>query len=84
MAQAPEHVIENLRLEQKAAGDPVKLKRIVRKKPPDKGYVHWDRGTFDRLSTAEPEPLTSKFRVSHGMLLSVLERPLAAVSMSPA
>ena len=75
IAQAPEHVIENLRLEQKAAGDPLKLKRLVRKKPPDKGYVHWDRGTFDRLVSAEPEALTSRFRVSHGMLLSVLERP---------
>src|ERR1700721_1992876 len=42
-AQAPEHVIENLRLEQKAGGDRVKLKRIVRKKPPERGYVHWDR-----------------------------------------
>jgi superfamily II RNA helicase len=75
VAQAPEHVIENLRLEQKAAGDPVKLKRIVRKKPPDKGYVHWDRATFDRLVKSQPEPLASRFRVSHGMLLSVLERP---------
>jgi superfamily II RNA helicase len=75
VAQAPEHVIENLRLEGKAGGDPVKLKRIVRKKPPEKGYVHWDRSTFDRLATSQPEPLVSRFRVSHGMLLEVLERP---------
>jgi superfamily II RNA helicase len=75
LAQAPEHVIENLRLEQKAAGDPVKLKRIVRKKPPERGYVHWDRGAFDRLVKSQPEPLTSRFRVSHGMILNVLERP---------
>jgi superfamily II RNA helicase len=74
-AQAPEHVIENLRLEGKAGGDPVKLKRIVRKKPPEKGYVHWDRATFDRLVTSQPEALASRFRVSHGMLLEVLERP---------
>jgi hypothetical protein len=72
--QAPEHVIENLRLEQKAAGDPVKLKRIVRKKPPDRGYVHWDRSTFDRLVKSQPEPLVSRFRVSHGMVLTILER----------
>jgi superfamily II RNA helicase len=75
MAQAPEHVIENLRLEGKAGGDPVKLKRIVRKKPPEKGYVHWDRSTFDRLVSSQPEPLVSRFRVSHGMLLEVLQRP---------
>ncbi len=75
MAQAPEHAIENRRLEQKAAGDPVKLKRIVRKRPPEKGYVHWDRATFDRLSTSQPEPLSSRFRVSHGMVLNLLGRP---------
>ncbi len=75
VAQAPEHVIENVRLEQKAAGDPVKLKRIVRKKPPEKGYVHWDRAAFTRLAASQPEPLASRFRVSHGMILNVLERP---------
>jgi superfamily II RNA helicase len=75
VAQAPEHVIENLRLEAKAGGDPAKLKRIVRKKPPEKGYVPWDRATFDRLATSQPEALVSRFRVSHGMLLEILERP---------
>jgi superfamily II RNA helicase len=75
VAQAPEHVIENLRLEAKALGDPVKKKKLVRRKPPEKGYVHWDRSTFDRLVTSQPEPLVSRFSVTHGMLLNVLERP---------
>ncbi|MFO0592695.1 MAG: DUF3516 domain-containing protein [Polyangiaceae bacterium] len=75
VALAPEHVIENKRLEAKAGGDPVKLKRIVRKKPPEKGYVHWDQATFERLKTSLPEPLVSRFSVSHGMLLNVLSRP---------
>jgi superfamily II RNA helicase len=75
VAQAPEHVIENLRLELKAAGDPSKLRRIVRKKPPDKGYVHWDRSTFERLVASPPEPLVSRFKVTHGMMLNVLARP---------
>ncbi len=74
VAQAPEHVIENLRLEAKAGTDPVKKRRIVRKKPPDKGYVHWDRSTFDRLMTSPPEPLVSQFQVSQGMLLQLLAR----------
>jgi superfamily II RNA helicase len=74
VAQAPEHVIENLRLEAKAGSDPVKKKRIVRKKPPDKGYVAWDKGTFDRLVTSTPEPLVSRFSVSHGMIVNVLSR----------
>jgi superfamily II RNA helicase len=74
IAQAPEHVIENRRAEQKASRDPVKVKRLVRKKPPEKGYAHWDRGTFDALVSSQPEPLVSRFRVSHGMILNVLAR----------
>jgi superfamily II RNA helicase len=74
IAQAPEHVIENLRLEAKAGNDPAKKRKIVKKRPPDKGYVHYDKATFDRLTTAPPEPLTSRFQVSHGMLLNVLAR----------
>lgn len=74
VAQAPEHVVENLRLEAKAGNDPVKKKRIVRKKPPEKGYVHFDRATFDRLVTSDPEPLVSRFSVTHGMMLNVLGR----------
>ena len=74
-AQAPAHVIENLRIEAKFAGDPSKLKRVVRKKPPDRGYVHWDRSVFDRLVSSPPEALVSRFAVSHAMLLDVLGRP---------
>lgn len=73
VVQAPEHVIENLKLDAKA--DPAKRKKSVRKKPPEKGYVHWDRTTFDRLTSSLPEPLVSRFSVSHGMLLNVLSRP---------
>lgn len=74
VAQAPEHVVENLRMEARAAGDPAKRRKMVKKKPPDKGYVHWDRATFDRLVSSPPEPLVSRFTVSHGMLLNVLSR----------
>lgn len=77
VVQAPEHVIENLRAEARAAGDPAKLKKIVRKKPPEKGYVHWDRGTFERLVKGSPEQLKSRFEVSHGMLLNLLQSDAA-------
>ena len=73
--QAPEHVVENIRQEQKAAGDPKKLKKLVKRKPPEKGYVHWSKETFDRLVNGRPEPLVSRFKISHAMLLQVLERP---------
>lgn len=75
VAQAPEHVIENLKLELKAKADPKKAKKIVKAKPPEKGFVLWNEETFKRLTNGRPEPLVSRFEVSHGMLLSVLARP---------
>jgi len=42
-------------------------------KPPQKGYVHFDKGTFDRLAAGTPEPLESRFAVSHGLLLTLLQ-----------
>ena len=71
VAQAPEHVIENLKLEEKAAKDG---KKSVKRKPPEKNFVNWDKQTFLRLIAAPPERLTSRFQVSHGMLLNVLSR----------
>ncbi len=73
VALAPEHAVENRRLEAKASSQG--KRKFVRKKPPDWGYVAWDRATFERLTTGEPEPLTSHFQVTHGMLLGVLGRP---------
>lgn len=35
----------------------------------------WSETTFDKLITSDPEPLTSRFRVTHTMLLSVIARP---------
>jgi hypothetical protein len=72
VVQAPEHVIENLRLAEKAARDG---RKIVKRRPPDHNYVDWDLNVFTRLTTAPPEPLNSRFQVSHGMLLNVLSRP---------
>jgi superfamily II RNA helicase len=68
VAQAPEHVIENLRLAAKSSG-----KKFQKKQPPQKGYVHWDRSTFERLQTRLPEPLESRFQVTHGMLINLLQ-----------
>lgn len=74
VAQAPEHVIENMRLEAKAGSDPAKRRKMVKKKPPEWGYVHWDKSTFDRLVSAMPEALVSRFSLSHGMVVNVLSR----------
>ena len=69
VAQAPEHVIENLALERKASG-----KKFVRRKPPEKGYVPWDKTTFTRLISAPPERLIPQLQITHGTLLNVLSR----------
>lgn len=74
VVQAPEHVIDNERMLSKAGDDERKRRRVVRKKPPE-GSIGWGRPTFDRLITAEPEPLKSSFVVSHSMLLNVISRP---------
>ena len=70
VAQAPEHVIENRRMDEKAKTG----RKVVRRKPPRRNFAPWDRQTFERLVRARPERLTSRFAVSHGMLLNVLSR----------
>ena len=71
VVQAPEHVIENIKLSEKAARDG---KKVVKRRPPERNFVNWDLGTFKRLMGSVPEQLTSRFQVSHGMLLNVLGR----------
>jgi superfamily II RNA helicase len=73
-AQAPEHVVMNQAKLQKAAEDAKKKKKMVKKKAPDRGYAHWDEGTFQKMVGGEPEPLTSSFQVNHQMIMSLLDR----------
>ena len=72
VAQAPEHVIENLKLEAKSR---TTGKKFQKRKPPEHGYIPFDENTFKRLIDSAPEPLTSSFQVNHGMLLNILSRP---------
>ena len=72
VAQAPEHVIENLKLEAKSRATG---KKFQKRKPPEHGYIPFDENTFKRLIDSAPEPLTSSFQVNHGMLLNILSRP---------
>jgi superfamily II RNA helicase len=74
VVEAPDHVIENAKALEKAGDDPKKKRKITRKKAPE-GFVNWTDSTFERLVAAEPEPLTSSFRVTHSMLLNVISRP---------
>jgi superfamily II RNA helicase len=67
VCQAPEHVIEA----KKAARDPRK-KKIAPKPPP--GFVSWTEDTFQKLIERTPEMLKSRFRITHGMVLDLLQR----------
>ena len=69
LAEAPEHEIENAKLVQKAGGDPKKLRRIKKKKPPE-GFVTWNEQTFERLRDAAPETLKPRMRVTHSIVLA--------------
>jgi superfamily II RNA helicase len=73
IAQAPEHVIENRRNEEKLKDNPQKLRKLVKARAPE-GAVSWDAKTFERLQTAPPEGSVSRLAVSHGMMLLVLGR----------
>lgn len=73
VAQAPEHEIENLRLLAKAGEDPKKRRRVVRKKAPE-GMPTWTRDTFERLCVAQPEPLESRFALTHATVFHVAHR----------
>lgn len=71
VVQAPAHIIENLKIDQEP--DPKKRKRMVKSKPPERGYKHWDEATFKRLVESRPEPLVSRMSVDHGRLLAMMQ-----------
>ena len=73
-AQAPAHVVDNLRAEDKAASDG-KKKKVVKKKQPDRGYAHWTEESFTKMIEGDPEPLRSSFEVNHQMVMLLLDRP---------
>jgi len=72
VVQAPEHVIENRRLAAKAKVSG--KKKVVKRKAPTKGFIPWDRTTFERLTTKPCEPLESVFRIDHGILVNLLQQ----------
>ena len=73
IAEAPEHDIENARLLAKAGDDPKKVRRIKKKQPPE-GFVTWNKQTFERLIAAIPETLKPRMRITHSMVLSMVEQ----------
>ena len=73
IALAPEHEIENAKLRAKAGTDPKKQKRLKLKKAPE-NFVNWNQQTFEHLAQAAPEALKPRMRITHSMVLNMLER----------
>ena len=73
IAEAPEYEIENAKLLLKAGDDPKKLRKIKKKKPPE-GFVTWNGQTFQRLIETQPETLKPRLRITHSMVLSMVEQ----------
>lgn len=71
IAQAPEHVIENRKAEEKAAS---KGGRKAPRRSAPEGVPLWDEQTFKRLQSAPSESLFPVMTMNHGILLQVLGR----------
>jgi len=72
VCQAPEDVIERKKVLRSSGG----AKKLA-KKSPAKGKrpgVSWNEGTFERLIQQDQTPLRSEFRLTHGILVHVLQR----------
>jgi len=72
VAQAPEHIVEKRQAERRAEEGKKRRKSGAAGTP--KGEVSWSRETFDKLISRPPETLRSRFRVTHGMVLNLLQR----------
>ena len=75
IAQAPEHVIENKLREAKFS----KTGRKFQKASPPEGFVNWDKTTFERLISGEPEKLISRFAVDANLILQTMPRGCRAL-----
>jgi len=81
VAQAPAHAIENIRLEAKAKAS-AKKKKIVKKKPPEFGYVAWSEDTFTKLQNSSPEAVRTKTVVQKSNVSSQLLMRLSTLRKS--
>ena len=73
IAEAPDYEIENAKALAKAGDDPKKLKKIKKKQPPE-GFVGWTEQVFERLVEAPPETLVPHMRITHSMVLALVEQ----------
>lgn len=80
---APEHEIEAARARARLSAaateaadaralKAAKKKDAKKKKGAGEGEISWTKATFERLVDAQPEALTSRFEITHSMVLNVL------------
>ena len=77
IALAPEHEVENAKQSAKAQAKAASGKKVgkgPKKKAPPQGFVGWSEQTLEKLVGSQPEPLVSRMRVSHSMVLGVIGR----------
>jgi len=73
VCQAPEETIERLKEQRKAAGNPKKRQKKVSSQSRP-GEVSWSEETFRNLVANPPEKLGSRFCITPGMLVDLLQR----------
>ena len=73
VCQAPEETIARLKEQRKAGANPKKRqkKALPQSRP---GEVSWSEDTFKKLVADPPEKLRSRFRITAGMLVDLLQR----------
>ncbi len=71
VCQAPVRIIEQSRQQRRGR---LRTSGGGRRAPRRRGFINWNRDTFRTLVHAEPEALRSRFRLSHGLLLQLLQR----------
>ncbi|MEJ2583340.1 MAG: DUF3516 domain-containing protein, partial [Acidobacteriota bacterium] len=73
VCQAPEETIQRLKEQRKAAGKPKKRpkKSQAKGRSPE---ISWSEDTFKNLVANPPEKLSSRFRITSGMLVDLLQR----------
>ncbi|MCG3194340.1 MAG: hypothetical protein DIJKHBIC_03598 [Thermoanaerobaculia bacterium] len=72
VAQAPEHIVEKRQAEKKSEASGKKNTKTF--KGPAKGEISWSLETFQKLISRPPETLKSRFRLTHGMILDLIQR----------
>ena len=77
IALAPEHEVENAKQSAKTLAKAASGKKVgkgPKKKAPPAGFVTWSEQTLEKLVASQPEPLVSRMRITHSMVLSVIAR----------